>query len=64
VTLKVYTSAFRKVKMVEYPAQASGRIVVLDPKDDRGGDLSSGLYYLVLEDKFSHRVTGKLIIRK
>ncbi len=63
ITLKVYTTALRRILTREYPSQATGAVLLGDV-DDQNVPLSSGVYYLVAEDKKGNRSIGKLLIRR
>ena len=61
VNVKVYTTAFRLVKEKNYYSQAYG-MVHLEPMDNWGTPLASGLYYVVVETKKGRSVAKLLIL--
>jgi len=58
VTLEVYTTNFRKVIYKDYPQSAIGADLTLELRDDWGGNLANGLYYVAA------RAQGKTWILK
>jgi|GEM_PF-1619410 len=61
VQVEVFTLAFRRVISKPLSHQPTGITVQLDLKDDWGGELSDGLYYLVLKSS-GKRWVGKMLI--
>lgn len=61
VTVKVYTTAYRKVLEQPFPQQSAGVDLKIDPRDKWGVPLASGVYYVVVTSG-SYRQVAKLLI--
>jgi hypothetical protein len=59
--VKVFTAAFRVVIERKFPNQTPGVPLSIDPIDQWGTPLASGLYYVVVQTPIGKTV-GKLLI--
>jgi len=64
VKLKIFTTAFRKVREEALPASGAGlQTFVVELKDSRGSPLANGLYYLVVQTPQGRFIEKLLILR-
>jgi ribosomal protein L2 len=64
VVLSIFTTAFRKVNVMDLGALPVGvDTIPIELKDHRGGDLANGLYYIVVQSS-EGRFIGKLLISR
>lgn len=63
VKVQIYTLAFKLVLEKTFKGVLSGDTVTIDPTDDWGQPLASGLYYVVVTTKKNQGTTKLMILR-
>jgi hypothetical protein len=63
LTVRIYTTAFRRVQEEPFSQIPPGQVINLTLEDERGNPLANGLYYLVIEAQGKRWVTKLLITR-
>jgi hypothetical protein len=65
ITVEIFTSAFRMVRKIFFPAQPVGVDVVVNLTDNSGVSLADGLYYISVSTPLSssRKITKLLILR-
>ena len=61
VQVRLFTTAFRRVREELMPHQSVGVPILLDLNDDSGSPLASGLYYVVVDTNLGRSI-GKLLV--
>lgn len=62
VTVRIFTTAYRKVLEQPFPQQLAGVDMSFKPVDQWGTPLASGLYYVVVTVNGGNKSVGKLLI--
>jgi hypothetical protein len=63
LTVKVYTVGFRKVEEQTFDQVPVGADLLLELRDQQGGNLANGLYYVVIQAQGNRWVTKLLVVR-
>lgn len=63
VTVTIFTTAFRKVNVENYPQVPAGATVLVTLTDRTGKPLANGLYYVMVQTNQGRNILKLLILR-